>query len=300
MPFVILVASLSLASPCLAQDSRALRADLGRLWQEQRYDDLLRRVRSHLADSPEAADLWIMAAEAALKIEDFPRAVESFERGVKLRPSLRAAAINVGFAYLKVDRLADARRVFESFTRDADKARAAKAHYGLGLALAAANDPEGAKKAFAESARLDASDPRPQYRLGQLALEAGDARGAIPLFLAALEGDELHRGAAYGLARAHGILGDAAASTHWADRHRQILETDDAVTMLIRKLGEPARSTDPAGPVEQRLQIALRLVQGRAPRRAAFWFKAVLVMDPSNDQARRGLAATPEGAGSRK
>jgi tetratricopeptide (TPR) repeat protein len=235
-----------------------------------------------------------MAAEAALKTEDFPRAVASFERGVKLAPALQGAAINVGFAYLKVDRVDDARRVFESFARDPNKARAAKAQYGLGLALAAANDAEGARKAFTESAKLDPGDPRPQYRLGQLALESGDAARAIAFFTAALAGDELHRGAAYGLARAFAMQGDLAASEKWAERHRKILETDDSVIALIGRL---VNERDLVGP---RLQIARRLVEGGAPRRAAFWFKVALALEPENAEARAGLAGIESRPESRK
>src|SRR5262245_33918430 len=131
------------------QDSRTdLKRELARLWAEQRYEDLLARVEPHLSDARDAAELWIMAAEAALKSEDFPRAVASFERGLKIDARLGGAAINLGFAYLKVDRTSDARAVFEGFLRDSSKPRAAKAQYGLGLVLTAEGRADEARTAF--------------------------------------------------------------------------------------------------------------------------------------------------------
>src|SRR5262249_9442736 len=66
--FVLL---LMIALPAPAQDSRPrIRAELARLWQEQRYADLSRRAAAHLLESPQSADVWIMAGEAALKLED--------------------------------------------------------------------------------------------------------------------------------------------------------------------------------------------------------------------------------------
>lgn len=308
MRSLFIIASCLLVASGPAQDSRPNgRALLTKLWLEQRYGELRAQVLAQLESTPDAADLWIMVAEASLKLEDFPTAVASFERGIKIAPALAGSAINLGFAYLKVDRVGDARRVFESFSKDVNKGRAAKAHYGLGLAFLAEDRAADARAAFTESVRLDQDDPRAAYRLGQLELQAGETAKAVDHFKSALDADELHRGAAYGLARAYALLGDPAESARWAERHKQILETDDAVTTLIGlvggRLNSPRSSknevaeADPAG---TRLKVARRLLEGGAPRKAAFWFKAVLALDSGNEEARRGLALTQSRPESRR
>jgi tetratricopeptide (TPR) repeat protein len=289
-----LISCLQAAVP--AQDSRpALQRELSGLWGEQRYEELLHRVEPHLADSREAAELWIMAAEAALKLEDFTRAIASFERGVKLNPALRVATVNLGFAYLKSDRIEDARAVFESFARDSNRTRAAKAHYGLGLVSTLQGRTDDARKAFQSAGALDADDARPPYRLGQLALQAGEYASAIESFLLALQHDELHHGAAFGLARAYALAGNASEASRWTERHRKILEAGDAVTNMIRKLGA---AKDPAG---ARIAIGIKLQEAGARASAAQWFRAARQLDPANEQARQLLElATRRAAESRR
>jgi tetratricopeptide (TPR) repeat protein len=287
-----LVFCLTAALP--AQDSRrALNRELFELWSEGRYEDLLRRVGPHLTDSREAAEHWIMAAEAALKLEDFARAIALFERGLQLDPGLRVARVNLGFAYLKADRIDDARGVFEAFLADTNRTRAAKARYGLGLVLTLQGRTDEARKAFQSAAALDESDARPRYRLGQLALQAGDYVLAIESFELALRHDDLHHGAAFGLARAYALSENATEAALWTERHRKILEVGDAVANMTRKLGA---AEDPAG---ARIAIGLRLEEAGAHRSAVRWFRAASKLDPANVQARERLALATRRAESR-
>jgi tetratricopeptide (TPR) repeat protein len=264
-------AALLLLSPFAAggkaQETRGdLRRELGELWAEQRYDDLLRRVGPNLEARPEAADLWMMAAEAALKLEDHGRAIAWFEKSLALSPKLGGAAINLGFAYLKADRLDDAGKAFAPFLKDPSKGRAAKAHYGLGLVLSARGEEDKAREAWEHAAALNPDDVRPHYRLGQLALQSGDSARAQRLFAAVLEKDDLHHGAAYGLARALGASGPGEpGAAEAAERHRRILAVSDALPAMIRRLGEAQ------DPVAARIAISEKLLEAGARQSAMVW-----------------------------
>jgi tetratricopeptide (TPR) repeat protein len=274
-----------------AQDSRAsLRAELRDLWIEQRHEELLKRVQPELAERADAADLWMMAAEAALKTEDAARAIACFEKSVTLAPALKAHAINLGFAYLKADRHADAKKVFDPFLQDADKPRAAKAQYGLGLVLTAQGDAAGAKKAFESSASLNPSDGRALYRLAQISLQGGDWRQAVGMFAAVLDKDDLQHGAAYGLARAYAAGGLDERAAQAAARHQAILAVSDALPGMIRKLGA-ARD-----PVAARLAIADALAAAEATRSADVWVQRARAIDPKHPALalRQGGALPPE------
>ena len=89
------------------------------------------------------------------------------------------------------------------------------------------------------SASTAPDDMRPDYRLGQIFLQNGEHARAIAAFSAALGKDELHHGAAYGLARAHALAGTRPEAKAATERHREILDASDASPRMIRRLGPP-------------------------------------------------------------
>jgi tetratricopeptide (TPR) repeat protein len=202
---------------------------------------------------------------------------------VALSPGLEAAAINLGFAYLKADRPDDAEKIFQPFLKDSNKQRAAKAHYGLGLVMAARGETAKAKAVFEAAAALNPDDVRPHYRLGQIALQAGDWENAVLLFSLVLSKDDLHHGAAYGLSRAYAGLGRKDDADRAAEAHRKILDVSDALPGLIRKLA------DAKDPVAARLAIGQRLSEAGAPKSGHAWYKRASLMDPSNADLKRRL-----------
>lgn len=280
------------ALPVIAQDSRALRKELTSLWKERRYDDLIRVVTPRLSEAPEDASLWIMAAEAGLMMEDHDAAIARFEKGRKLDPAIAPMTINLGFAYLKADRLDDAAAVFREFGgKDVGKGhrdRAAKAAYGLGLVESARGRAAQAKAFFTTADDLDPSDARAPYRRGQIALEEGDAAAAIARFEAAIARDPLHVGAAYGLARAHALANHAEDAARWTARHAKLLETTDAVTVLIRRLRHAER------PADARIAIGRRFDEIGATAEARAWYAFALASEPTHEEARRLAASAAE------
>jgi tetratricopeptide (TPR) repeat protein len=271
-----------------AQDSREdLKRELGDLWVEQRYERLLEKVEPHLSDRRETAELWMMAAEAWLKTEEVARAIGAFERAVRLAPELGAAGINLGFAYLKADRPDDAERIFGPFLKDSAKGRAAKAHYGLGLVHSTRGDTTKAKDAFEKAAGLNPEDLRATYRLGQIALQAGDPQTARVHFVMVMREDELHHGAAHGLARATSSLEGADRAADAQERHRKILEVSDALPGMIRRL------SDAPDPVLARLAISDRLREAGALKTARAWFVRAAKLDPSHPEIVRRLKREP-------
>lgn len=277
---VIFTLALSvMAAAAMTQDPRAqLKRSLTELWTEQRYEELLKTVQPHLVDRPEAAELWMMAAEAALKAEDHARAIECFEKSVALSPGLKGAAINLGFAYLKADRPDDAEKVFQPFLKESNKPRAAKAHYGLGLVMAARGETAKAKAAFEAAAAMNPDDVRPHYRLGQIALQAGDWENAVLLLSLVLSKDDLHHGAAYGLARAYAGLGRKDDADRAAEAHRKILDVSDALPGMIRKLA------DAKDPVAARLAIRDRLLLVGARKAATLWSQRAKAFETSTSR----------------
>jgi tetratricopeptide (TPR) repeat protein len=251
-----------------------LRIEAAKLFHERRFEELLEKLKPLLVDDPVAADLWIMAAEASLQLEDHALAAARFERGLALRPALASASVNLGLAYLKLDRYDDARAVLRRFERDPRPERAAKARYGLGLAALADGDREAARAAFEAARSLAPDDARPRYRTALLDLEDGKFDLAAEGFRDALELDRLHHGAAYGLSRALKLGGKAAEGARWAKRHVELIDLAESIRRSLREL---PRSATPA---QTCFDLAALYVCAQDKPKAEFWLARALALDP--------------------
>ncbi len=264
---ISVVLAVALAQVLAQTPAQRLRMEAGNLYREGRHRDILLRVSPNLAESPDCADLWVMAAEANLKLDEPARAVEQFEKAIHLQPTIRSLCLNLGYAYTKVGRLDDARKTFQSFVGGNTPDRMARAHVGLGLISLEESDTASARASFEAAIKLGSDDQRPYFRLAQLQLTEGDALAAIANFEAALKRDPLQHGAAYGLARAHARAGHAAEAATWESRHRRILAASDGIHSAIEAL---SRAPDPA---VARLAIARLYLSVSAETEAANWLR---------------------------
>ncbi len=123
-----------------SEDPRELGLAYAEIGQHRRALDLLQKANP---DDPEAlaqlGSLYDRKGDAA-------RSIESYERAVKLDPSLVNAAVNLGILYAKQGRLADAARCFaDALSRNEGSETAG---INLGVALARLGKFEEAKAAF--------------------------------------------------------------------------------------------------------------------------------------------------------
>jgi tetratricopeptide (TPR) repeat protein len=267
-------ASRNVAAPASRPSPDEIRAAAGKLYRERRFDELLDLVKPELADAAAAADLWLMAAEASFALEDFEAAIARFERATRLRPDLAALAANLGLAYVRADRLDDARTALKRFLTDDRPERRAKARYGMGLVAVAEGDTAAAAAAFSGAAELAPDDARPRYRLGLLALEERRFDAAAESFRDALVRDRLHHGAAYGLARALRGQGKAADAAAAEAAHAQLIEVSESIRRTLRELATS----------KNRAQTCFNLASLHAIAKdkaaAEYWLDRSLAADP--------------------
>ncbi|HYC77300.1 MAG TPA: hypothetical protein VEI02_06700, partial [Planctomycetota bacterium] len=115
---------------------------------------------------------------------------------------------------------------------------------------------------------------RPVYRLAQADLAAGRVAEAAALFRRTLQLDRLHHGAAYGLARAAALAGDAEESARWTRRHRAMIENVEELRRALRRL--PSAEDQASA----RFDIASQYLLLEDNDEAERWLDRTLEVDP--------------------
>jgi tetratricopeptide (TPR) repeat protein len=145
---------------------------------------------------------------------DFPQAAKHFEGAVTIYPEYLAARNDLGAQYLKLKRLDEAERQFQTvLARDA---RNFNAVFNLGLVRVERHDYPGAIAQLNQAIAIDATRPVARLWLGFALLETGDGRGAERELLKALVmGGEECAAANYHLARINLGRGDSAEASRY-------------------------------------------------------------------------------------
>lgn len=105
---------------------------------------------------------------SAYKKEDWPKAIEYYERAAAKAPADKRLNFNMGDAYYRLEDYAKAGEAFEQAAASPEVA--ARAHYNRGNAFLKAGDPAGAIASYRKSLALDPDDENAKFNL-QKALE---------------------------------------------------------------------------------------------------------------------------------
>lgn len=170
------------------------RFGLARALEKQDKNGEAERLYLALAGKPTsrlAADAQLRLGAVQYALGKFAEAAESFaafeaKRGES--PQAKTARLNHGWALLKLDRPADAAKLFEPIV--SDPKLGLDARYGLGLARKAQKDWKAAAKILLEAAAAasgSATTPAIRFHAGDALLHAGDDAAARRQFEAVLQ-----------------------------------------------------------------------------------------------------------------
>jgi tetratricopeptide (TPR) repeat protein len=140
----------------------------------ERFDagDIRAAVDAYLQSiklEPGSAEVYLNLGHAYLKLEKDRDAVKAFKESLKLNPTAPEAAYGLGFASFRMGRFRDAAEAFKKATTL--DPQMAKAHYGLSLAYQEIGDSKGLVDEYRILEKLDRSLARkleqsfPQYDL---------------------------------------------------------------------------------------------------------------------------------------
>ncbi|MBX3638667.1 MAG: tetratricopeptide repeat protein, partial [Rubrivivax sp.] len=152
---------------------------------EGRRDEVERLLQEAERVDPKSPAVHLAWGRLLAAGGQFVRAEQSLIKARDLAPKALPPLLELGDLYLRSPaKRADALRTFGAAVKLAPGN--AHAHYGLGVASAAAGRRDEALAALARAAELSPRDPAPHRAIGRLQLEAGAAGPALAAFDEAL------------------------------------------------------------------------------------------------------------------
>lgn len=162
-------------------------------WDRNDYPRALEAFQRAVKMGPASAEAHNWLGVALLEKADMPGAIAEFEKAVSLDPKSERAYTNLGSALAKSGDLGEAVEAFKKAL--ALQPDSLPAHMNLGVALREKGEAEAALPHLRRVADANPGNANVQYELGQTLRQSGDLKGAIAAFETALQIDpELREG----------------------------------------------------------------------------------------------------------
>jgi tetratricopeptide (TPR) repeat protein len=256
-------------------------------WDRNDYPHALEAFQRAVKVGPSSAEAHNWLGVALLEKADLPGATAEFRKAVSLDPKSTRACTNLGSALARSGELAEAVEAFQKAL--ALEPNSLAAHMNLGVALREKGDAEGALLHLRRVAKANPTNANVQYELGQTLRQSGDLRGAIAAFESALQIDPELREGYYALG--------VALKQQSASAARPSPASTSPANDLYKRAQEAAARGD-LDSARQQLIDALRLDEGDAEAHNLLGF--VLGQQGDLNSAlvhlRRAVALQPESA----
>ena len=182
-------------------DNPKLHVALGlAFWRQNDFPHALEAFQRAVKLGPNSADAHNWLGVANLEKGDFTGAIAEFRKAIVLDPKYTRAYANLGSALNKNGELPEAVKVFRKAVALAPNSPVA--HMNLGVALRAQGDAKGALVHLRFVAEHEPDDANARFMLGQTLQQSGDLTGAIEAFEKTLRIDPEFREAYYALGSA--------------------------------------------------------------------------------------------------
>src|SRR5437660_1311091 len=179
-------------------DNPKLYVELGlAYWDRNDYPHALEAFQRAVKIGPASAEAHNWLGVANLEKGDLPGAVAEFRKAISLDPKYARACTNLGSALAKNGDMAEAVAVFKkALALEPDNL---VAHMNLGVALRETGDAKGALLYVQYVAQREPNDANVQYVLGQTLNQSADLPGAIQAFESVVRIDPKFHEAYYAL-----------------------------------------------------------------------------------------------------
>ncbi len=222
-------------------------------WDRNDYPHALESFQRAVKVGRSSAEAHNWLGVALLEKADLPGATAEFRKAVSLDPKSVRAYTNLGSALAKSGDLAEAVEAFQKAL--ALEPNSLAAHMNLGVALREKGDAEGALLHLRRVATAHPTNANVQYELGQTLRQSGDLAAAIAAFENALQIDpELREG--------YYALGVALKQQSASARRPSSLPASPADDLYKR--GQESAARGELDAAKQQLTEALRLDEGDA------------------------------------
>jgi tetratricopeptide (TPR) repeat protein len=169
--------------PAEGLTSKALQAELGRadsLFAAGKYDDAILAYQGILKGSPALASINLQVGRAHRMKGDHDRAIAAFREVLAADATNEQAAVEIGLTQMDKGELDAAEATLSAAAEQPGAGR--EVFYALGEVEFAKGRTEEATGWYQRASDADPAWPRPQLRLGVVAVNRGDAAAAIQHF----------------------------------------------------------------------------------------------------------------------
>ena len=183
-------------------------------------------------EAPAAPVENLMAkGDSAYERGAYARAALHYRESARRGEQTAVAWFNFANAMVRLDRLPDA---MEAYRRAVAAAPGfLKAHQNLAALCQIRGDLAGAARHYQAAARLDSADANSRYRLGEMAQKAGDLAEAAAWYEKALRADSLDEASHSGLAQVLLLQGDTTRALAFLERYNARTRAPKAWALLL-------------------------------------------------------------------
>lgn len=191
----------------------------------------LDEVKQSLATDPTYADAYNLRGLIYMRLNDYSKAEESFQRALNETPSDFGILHNYAWLLCQQQKYAEADRQFEKVLTSATYASKSKTLMTQGLCRARAGEKKKAEESFVKAYELDPGNPIVAYNLANLLLQRGELNRA-QFYIRRLNNSDLADATSLWLGiKVEHALGDSVAlrqlasqlKTRFSDSREQIL-----------------------------------------------------------------------------
>lgn len=169
----------------MSNDSSAVLEAAKQELRGRRFNAAIVKLTEAIAFDQDNADLFECLATAYFLKGDLDKALESFQKVTKLKPTVARSWINIGAVQNRLGNYQEAVAALrKGIQRDR---RSAEGQYNLGIAQKGLNQLAMAATAYKQAIRLDPGMAEAHQNLGNVYLEMNNNRQAVNCFRKALE-----------------------------------------------------------------------------------------------------------------
>lgn len=216
-------------------------------------------------------------------------ALEHYRRGLELAPHRSDARVRLGQCLLSLNQPREAEHEFRA--RLSEHPTDVGALLGLAASLSSQRETEEVQRTYEQVIEIEPANGDARRGLGQLALQAGDAKEAVRWL------ETLWRERPRDVSTAN-LLAQAYSAVGERDRARELLHAVRAAEEPLARIGllleDVVRRPED---VDLRFEIGTLLMNYGDPDDGARWLRSVLQLDPHHRGAHQALAAHYEDQG---
>jgi choline-sulfatase len=244
-----------------------------------------------IREDPQVIDAWFMLGTQHLRKGDASKAVEYFQRTLRLKPDYDLAVINLASAYRRLGNDEAALAGFEHYLKiDPSDAFV---HYQMGEIWLDRGDLARAEQQFSRALQLNPQVVAAKNALGVIALKRGDAAAAERLIREALATKPDLRLAHFNLAVIAEQRGDVvAAEREYFEELKRYPDNHRAAFNLFRLYEKVGDREGQLGALKQSIQSNPQFAEGYLYL-AKFYLDSGINLDEAIQLARKGLELAP-------